>query len=149
MFPFYGSSLVKMTKTFTESKGTPLSPFNSVNIANGQSQSPEYIQYDSVCTGTVHSNTTIDGLRTLIHSNYSSPYSSSKFLNPACLIYARRMIEKSLEIYRKAQFIDFEEPEDVSIDFIKLIEDCKNYSDSKENNNEQYQNDQGIVSVEF
>ena len=45
------------------------------------------------------------------------------------------MIEKSLEIYRKSKFINFEEQEDVSIDFIKLIEDCKIYNNIKEEEN--------------
>ena len=133
MFPFYGASLIRMTKTFSESKGTTLSPFNSVNIAGAESQTPQNIVYNSVCTGSTYTNTTIDGLRMLVHSNYSSPYSTSKLLHPGCLVYARRMIEKSLEIYRKAQFINFEEPEDMSIDFIKLLNDCKNYSNIKNN----------------
>lgn len=121
MFPFYGASLVRMTKSFTESKGTSLTPFNSVNISGSYNNSPSNITYDSVCTGSEYNNTTMQGLRTLTHSNYGSPYSSSKSLHPGCLVYARRMIEKSLEIYRKSNFINFEEEEDVAIDFEELI----------------------------
>ena len=141
MFPFYGASLIRMDKSFTTSEGTTLTPFNSVNIAGSDDQAPETIIYDSVCTGSDYHKTTIKGLRTLTHSNYSSPYSTSQFLHAGCLVYARRMIEKSLEIYRKSQFINFKEQEDVSIDFIELIEKCKIYNNTKENENSDDDND--------
>lgn len=128
--PFYGASLVKINEGLTNSKGTRLTPMPTVNIAGADNNFDDII-FDSVCTGSRHKNTTLDGLRTQTHVNYSSPYSSSKSFMPGSLIYARRMIERSLNIFRTVGLFKFEEPEDVALDYDELFENIKKYSIEK------------------
>lgn len=130
--PFYGASLVKIDETLTKSRGTRLTPMPTVNIA-GAIDNFENIVFDSVCTGSRHKNTTLDGLRTQTHVNYSSPYSGSKTFMPGSLIYARRMVERSLQIYRTVGLFKFEEPEDVSLNYEELLNNTKSYSEQNLN----------------
>jgi hypothetical protein len=102
--PFYGSSLVRIKKDLSESKGTRLSPFPTANISSAN-YNFDSILWDSVCTGSTYKNTTLRGLRTQTHVNYGSPYGSSKTFMPGCIMYARRMIDRVLDIYRKTNFI--------------------------------------------
>lgn len=125
--PFYGASIVKIKKNLSDSKGTRLTPMPTVNIA-GAVDNFESVIFDNVCTGSTFKNTTLDGLRTQTHVNYGSPYGSSKTFMPGSLVYARRMIEKSLQVYRTVKLFDIEEPEDVSIDYDNLLNEISKYA---------------------
>lgn len=125
--PFYGASIVKIKKNLSDSKGTRLTPMPTVNIA-GAVDNFESVIFDNVCTGSTFKNTTLDGLRTQTHVNYASPYGSSKTFMPGSLVYARRMIEKSLQVYRTVKLFDIEEPEDVSIDYDNLLNEISKYA---------------------
>lgn len=131
--PYYGASLAKINDSLTDCKGTRLTPMPTVNIA-GAVNNFDSVVFDNVCTGASHRNTTLDGLRTQTHVNYSSPYGSSKTLMPGSLVYARRMIEKSLQVYRTVGLFNFEEPEDVAIDYDELINKTIQFSKKKLNN---------------
>lgn len=125
--PFYGASIVKIKKNLSDSKGTRLTPMPTVNIA-GAVDNFESVIFDNVCTGSTFKNTTLDGLRTQTHVNYRSPYGSSKTFMPGSLVYARRMIEKSLQVYRTVKLFDIEEPEDESIDYDNLLNEISKYA---------------------
>lgn len=128
--PYYGASLAKINSSLTDCKGTTLTPMVTVNIAGAMSNYNSVV-FDNVCTGTSYSNTTLDGLRTQTHVNYSSPYGSSKNLMPGSLMYARRMIERSLQIYRTVGLFNFEEPEDVAIDYEQHFSEIKKFSNEE------------------
>ena len=128
--PFYGASLVKINRELSDSKGTRLTPMPTVNIAGAMSNFNNVV-FDNVCTGSSYRNTTLDGLRTQTHVYYGSPYGSSKNFMPGSLVYVRRMIERSLEIYRKVGIFNFEEPEDVAIDYEELLANARNLSKEK------------------
>ena len=136
--PFYGASLVKISKDLSDSKGTRLTPMPTVNIAGAMSNFEEVV-FDNVCTGNTHRNTTMSGLRTQTHVYYGSPYGSSKNFMPGSLMYSRRMIERSLQVYRTVGLFNFEEPEDVAIDYEELKK--KTIEFSKEHIN----SDNGLV----
>jgi len=128
--PFYGASLAKINSSLTDCKGTMLTPMPTVNIAGAMSNFKNVV-FDNVCTGSTHSKTTLDGLRTQTHVNYSSPYGSSKNLMPGSLVYARRMIERSLQVYRTVGLFKFAEPEDIAIDYEELKKDNIKFSKEK------------------
>lgn len=98
--PYYGTSLITLP-TSGSSKGTPLSPLTSANI----SSSGSFSGHDgSVCCGS-QNNKTLEGLRTLTHSNLSSAYCSRNFA-PGSLMYIDACINKTFEIYNRAGIID-------------------------------------------
>jgi len=95
--PYYGTSVVKTNGS--ASHGVNISPFLSANIVhtwrNNEDSTP--LAFNSVCTGSL-SNKTISGMRTLNHSNLSSPYNESCILNGA-LPYADACIEAAVNLY--------------------------------------------------
>lgn len=105
--PYYGTSLITK-KHGGSSSGTHLSPIRSCNITQDyiwETNRPvTTISGSSVCTGNL-SNATFEGLRSLTHSNLSSPYNSNNIL-PGGLGYIDIMIEKSLTLYSRAGLID-------------------------------------------
>lgn len=103
--PYYGTSVISMNGN---TSGTHISPFKSANISNHNGTGGA-----SVCTGST-SNKTLDGLRTLHHSNLSSPYQSHCMTN-ASKPYADACIEYSFNIFKQANLIKEEtkdEPEE-------------------------------------
>jgi len=100
--PYYGSSLIQING---QSKGAHLSPFRSCNISpDGPTASTTTrLSYESVCTGSLN-NTTLHGLRSLTHSNLSSPYDQNNILDGA-LAYADTMINKCFQLYIKANLL--------------------------------------------
>lgn len=123
--PYYGTSIVRRKGGSTT--GMNISPFMSCNISTdkiddivrfkeGKEFDSKYAtdnnikvvpQYYSVCTGGTPNNT-LKGLRTLSHSNASSPYNRYTIMDGA-LAYAAACIEKSIEIYKFIDFIPKEE----------------------------------------
>ena len=112
--PLYGTSLLKMTSDKTT--GINVTPMLSANIkqdtsygngtqydSNGNTESP-VITYNSVCTGS-QNNRTLEGLRTLTHSNTLSPYNRNTLMSGA-LVYADECNLRSLEMYRIAGMIE-------------------------------------------
>jgi hypothetical protein len=93
--PYYGTSVISMNGN---TSGTHISPFKSANISNHGGTGGA-----SVCTGST-SNKTLKGLRTLHHSNLSSPYESSCMTN-ASKPYADACIEYSFNIFKQAKLI--------------------------------------------
>jgi hypothetical protein len=92
--PYYGTSLVRQKLATSDVTGLHLTPMLSANI----SYSYELRDWTSVCTGSVP-KATVAGLKTLNHSNLSSPYNRD-ILFPGALVYADKCIEKSIEIYK-------------------------------------------------
>lgn len=121
--PYYGTSFLKVKDG--DNTGIGVSPMLSCNIAfdrsfgNGTGFNSEYQRkkemnivpsYNSVCTGS-HTNTTLTGMRTLTHSNASSPHTRYVILDGA-LAYADACIDKALEMYKLTGIIESdEEPE--------------------------------------
>ena len=126
--PFYGASLIRIKKNLSESKGTRLTPMPTANISGSTNQFSGNPVFDNVCTGSTYANTSMDGLRNQTYVNYGSPYGSSKTYMPGVLMYIRRMIERSLDIYRRVGLFEIEEPEDVAINYEQMIADLKAYS---------------------
>lgn len=108
VMPYYGTSVIKIENG--ETSGMPLTPMLSSNIAaakyvscNPISEDRKHkLEWDSVCTGD-YPNNTMEGLRTLTHSNASSAYTEA-VIAPGALTYAEACITKCLEIYTKAEF---------------------------------------------
>lgn len=108
--PYYGTSII--AKSNSSSSGIHVSPMRSCNISQDTEVIPSRRQdYRSVCTGRL-SNSTLTGLRSLTHSNLSSPYNSNTLM-PGFMVYADMMIEKSLELYGKAGLIEVTPQEEV------------------------------------
>lgn len=93
--PYYGTSVISMNGN---TSGTHISPFKSANISDHSGTGGA-----SVCTGST-SNKTVDGLRTLHHSNLSSPYQSACMTNVS-KPYADACIEYSFNIFKQANLI--------------------------------------------
>ena len=99
--PYYGAVLINTQEHSV--KGINLSPFKSCNLSEGTMvQNPNF---GSVCTGS-KSNRTLEGLMTLSYSNTLSPYSSGLFVHGGALDYAKKMIDKSIEIYKVSGVIN-------------------------------------------
>ena len=130
IIPSYGASYVKINRTEDKSEGVNLNPFTTCNIAGTYNYCHDDVVLNSVCTGSKHRNTTIDGLRELTYSNYGSPYNSSLMFTAGALIYSRKMIEKSLQLYRLSKIIEFKEPEDVVIDYENLLSEIEDFRNS-------------------
>lgn len=99
--PYYGTSLIK---SGSQVSGAPISPLKSANISTGAAR--DSLVFGNVCTGSL-SNRTLNGLRSLTHSNLSSAYCSSNFLDGS-LAYIDACINKSFEIYNKSGFVNLE-----------------------------------------
>lgn len=99
MVPYYGTSYLEF-KLNESCRGAHISPFRSVNISSGSASRTTRLQFNSVCTGTLN-NRTIRGLRTLMHANLSSPYTTYTILAGA-LAYADLCISKSRTMYHAA-----------------------------------------------
>ena len=130
IIPSYGASYVKIDRNQNESRGVNLNPFTTCNIAGTYNYYHDEVVLNSVCTGSNHHRTTIDGLRELTYSNYGSPYNSSSMFTAGALLYSRKMIEKSLQLYRLSKLIEFKEPEDVTIDYEKLLSEIVDFRNS-------------------
>lgn len=130
IIPSYGASYVKIDRLKDKSEGVNLNPFTTCNIAGTYNYYHDDVVLNSVCTGSKHRNTTIDGLRELTYSNYGSPYGSSSMFTAGALIYSRKMIEKSLQLYRLSKIIEFKEPEDVAIDYENLLSEIVDFRSS-------------------
>ena len=130
IIPSYGASYVKIYRTKDKSEGVNLNPFTTCNIAGTYNYCHDDVVLNSVCTGSKHRNTTIDGLRELTYSNYGSPYNSSLMFTAGALIYSRKMIEKSLQLYRLSKTIEFKEPDDVAIDYENLLSKIEDFRNS-------------------
>lgn len=101
--PYYGTSIID--KGVSDSRGIHVSPMRSCNISQSSSTTPSRKQeYGSVCTGRL-SKTTLTGLRSLTHSNLSSPYNPNNLM-PGFMKYVDLMIEKSIEIYASAGMVE-------------------------------------------
>ena len=98
--PYYGTSLITLPNN-GQSTGTPLSPLTSANISSSGNTAGSQ---GSVCCGS-QNNKTLEGLRTLTHSNLSSPYCSRNFLDGS-LMYIDACINKVFEIYHKVGLIE-------------------------------------------
>lgn len=106
--PSYGTSIIRMGNTeSTDTDGVSCTPFRSANISSVNRQKDQVPQYNSVCTGGL-SNSTFTGLRSLTHSNHSSPYTDFT-LEQGALAYADMCIAKSIEIYSLSKFITLKE----------------------------------------
>jgi len=110
IMPYYGTSLIKLGNT---TSGTYLTPMWSCNISsnctigldewvNTSCEFPKIV-FRSVCTGSLD-NKTLKGIRTLTHSNASSPY-THRIMHTGALTYAAACVDKSLEIYIRANII--------------------------------------------
>ena len=124
--PYYGTSLIKMGE---DTSGLSLSPMTSCNIQHcenlehGTEFNSKYAiennktikpYFRSVCCGNLN-NKTLKGLRSLTHSNASSPYNRYTIQDGA-LAYADECIASSFAIYEnlgiiKPPVIDIPEPE--------------------------------------
>jgi len=94
--PYYSSSLIKQNvSNLNDVSGMHLSPMASVNIS-GSGEDIFKNKYYSVCTGSTPKRT-IEGLKTLTHSNLNSPFDTRRMV-PGSLHYVDMMIEKSLEL---------------------------------------------------
>lgn len=120
VIPYYGTSILKMKPGSTS--GLNISPMISSNISHdstynegrnydskerGKSKSKISVAYSSVCTGS-SDNTTLEGLRTLTHSNTLSPYNRNT-ITDGSLAYADACNAKSFEIYKIAQILKTED----------------------------------------
>lgn len=116
--PYYGASIVKLSERGTS--GVNVSPMISCNISNDRFYSNGRsfdsgvveekninVQFTSVCTGSL-SNRTLTGLRSLTHSNASSPY-NTEIITDGSLAYADACVEKSFAIYKLVGIIPPEE----------------------------------------
>ena len=101
--PYYGTALIRSRIDTDEVRGTNLAPFRSVNIDVSRDElaaayrDSSAIPFGSICTGS-KSKTTIEGLRTLTHSNLSSALTST-MLDEGFLTYQQVCIEKSLQLF--------------------------------------------------
>lgn len=112
IIPYYGTSIIEKQSDGSSSKGIHVSPMRSCNISQDSELVPENTQsYRNVCTGGLD-NTTLDGLRSLTHSNLSSPYNSDNLM-PGFMVYADTMVERSLELYAKAGIITYTPQEEM------------------------------------
>ena len=111
--PYYGTSIIQKKFKGQQVSGMPLTPMMSSNISSTISlnhftysipPSKVTLEYSSVCTGTSYSNTTMEGLRTLAHSNTASAY-ISKIIQAGALPYVSACIAKSIEIYKLTKII--------------------------------------------
>jgi hypothetical protein len=93
--PYYGTSIIQIGDN---TSGYHLTPFKSCNMQRHSNPAPA-----SVCTGST-SNRTIEGLRTLHHSNLSSPYDRN-CMSTASYQYAKECIKQSLNIFKTANLI--------------------------------------------
>lgn len=122
--PYYGTSFLKIKNG--NNTGIALSPMMSCNIAadtgfnNGRSFDSKYqqetnseirVEYNSVCTGS-YTNTTVAGMRTLTHSNASSPH-NRYVIQQGSLAYADACIDKALAMYKLTGIIQEEVKEEV------------------------------------
>ncbi len=118
VLPYYGTSIVKLADS---TSGVNVSPMISCNISHDRSfgsgttfDSPQIkdtkdiqISYKSVCCGSLN-NKTLKGLRSLTHSNASSPY-NTEIISDGSLAYVEACNDKSIEIYTLAGILS--EPE--------------------------------------
>lgn len=115
--PYYGTTLV--VKTTRDVSGCAMSPMLSCNIRHDESYNGGRLfdskrlindketpstRLDSVCTGSLD-NRTIKGLRTLTHSNASSPYNRN-IISDGSLAYVDSCIKKSIDIYELTGIIE-------------------------------------------
>ncbi len=118
VMPYYGSSAIKMYSD-RDSVGMNVSPMLSCNInqdlsflsglafdSKYQQQTGETItqMWYSICCGS-KSNRNLEGLRTLVHSNGSSPHISS-IISDGSLGYADMCNDKAITIFETAGFIN-------------------------------------------
>ena len=97
VMPYYGTALLH--RNYTKLNGLNLSPMRSANIGTeGLSVlTNEPVKFRSTCTGSTPP-LTYNGMRTLSHANLSSPL-NREILGYGSLVYADKMIEKSIELY--------------------------------------------------
>ena len=103
--PYYGASLIKMGDN--ETSGAPLTPCSSANISGNGYRDFTKLVFTSVCTGSMN-NRTLEGLRSLTHSNLSSPYNLANFLDGS-LAYIDACINKAFELYIKTGIVKDQE----------------------------------------
>ena len=101
VYPYYGASIIKMNGN---TSGKDITPMTSCNIANHINN-----DWGHVCTGS-ESNQTLKGLRTLNHANLLSPYRKNIMYDGA-ILFAQMAVDKSIELYKAANFIKGEEDE--------------------------------------
>jgi len=101
--PTYGTSLLEM-RPGSRTEGIIVSPFGSANISHGGDDYTSSPQYGSVCCGSLD-NSTMRGLRSLTHSNLSSPYVRCN-LKAGALAYADVMSNRAFDLYIKTKIID-------------------------------------------
>lgn len=129
--PYYGTTLLNYDAG-NRSLGGHISPFRSCNISyEGNSESATRtsdLRYIKVCTGSKSSGT-LEGIRTLIHANFNSPYTRYTILDGA-LAYVDACINKAMQIYKLANILDTEisvkEVESPSLVNDELIDRYKN-----------------------
>lgn len=113
--PYYGTSLIQMEGG--SSRGLCISPFSSANIVCRSDEYRRSPKFTSVCTGS-HRNNTMVGLRSLAHSNLSSPYNSAN-LKAGALAYASAMVNRAFDLYIKVGLVepfDFNEVDPFELD---------------------------------
>jgi len=101
--PTYGTSILEM-RPGSRTEGIIVSPFGSANISHRDDNYDRPPQYGSVCCGSLD-NSTMRGLRSLTHSNLSSPYVRSN-LKAGALAYADVMSNRAFDLYIKTNIID-------------------------------------------
>lgn len=129
--PYYGTTLLNYAAG-DRSLGGHISPFRSCNISyEGDQENTSRtsdLRYIKVCTGSKSSGT-LEGIRTLIHANFDSPYTRYTILDGA-LAYADACINKAMQIYKLANILDTEvsikEIEPVSLINDELMDRYKN-----------------------
>lgn len=99
--PYYGTSLIEVKDL--RSSGLSLSQMNSCNIITNQHHNRSN-DYFGICTGNVPKYTE-EGLRTLTHANLSSPFTRN-IMAEGSLIYANKMIDRSIELYKVSGLIE-------------------------------------------
>ena len=97
VMPYYGTALLH--RNYTKLQALNLSPMQSANIGSkdGITLTNETLQFRNACTGSTPS-LTYNGMRTLSHANLSSPLTRN-LIGYGSLVYADKMIEKSIELY--------------------------------------------------
>ena len=107
--PYYGTTLLSY-EPGSRALGGHVSPMRSCNISyEGNEQSAtrtRELRYIKVCTGSKSSGT-LEGIRTLMHANLSSPYTRHIIMDGA-LAYADICVNKALQIFKLANIIDME-----------------------------------------
>ena len=107
--PYYGTSLIKYTKSTQSVRGAHVSPMNSCNVGAGESSnihSDTIIMSTSVCTGN-NQKASIEGWRGMSAANLKSPY-HEYMLHKGWFTYVQKCIDASLDVYNT--LFDFVEP---------------------------------------